>query len=177
MNGIPKEGENIRAWYQRTTGRSRWIVAWSVLLVLPLGIALYEWLPQSVHAKLQVFNGAYTIPAAAAIWIYAFVYLFLVPSREAGFVSVESVQRCETLIRDAVEKKVPEYWERDVKPVLDTWNELGKRLEKRLDPATLDGLLDGLIELSRVGRPPDPLRGLGAFARNGPARVKKETPS
>lgn len=166
MDPIPKE--QVRAWYHRTTGRSRRIVAWSVVLVVPLGIFLYAKLPASVHATLQVFNGAYTIPAAAAIWIYAFVYLFLVPSREAGFMSVESVQRCEELIGRAIDEKLPYYWDRDVKPLIDSWQELGKRLEKRLDPATLDNLLDGLVQLSRLGgkdAPPDPAKALAAFGR------------
>lgn len=173
MDDIPEE--NVRAWYHRTTGRNRRIVAWSIILVIPLGIILYAKLPQSVHATLQVFNGAYTIPAAAAIWIYAFVYLFLVPSREAGFMSVESVQRCEKLIESAIDEKMPVYWERDVKPLLEAWKELGKRLEARLDPATLDNLLDGLVQLSRLGgrdQPPDPKKALAAFARKSPKEIQ-----
>jgi len=147
----------------------------------PIGIFLYLGLPQTVHAALQVFNGAYTIPAVAAIWIYAFVYLFLVPSREAAFRSVESVERSESLIRTLIEKELPGYWEKDVKPVLATWQKLGERLEARLDAATLERLLKGVEVAIEVSAPmpalpvaPDGRRGLGAFNHRPVAVPQKE---
>lgn len=172
-------GEPIREWYRKTTHLHGRLVAVSAFVVGPAGILLYTGLPQAVHAALQVFNGAYTIPAVAAIWIYAFVYLFLVPSRESGFRSVESVERSESLIERLVDEKLPAYWEKDVKPVLETWRKLGQRLEKRLDEPTLERIVTGLENMSELSAPPVPVlpdgrRGLGGFNHRHAPR-KEET--
>ena len=177
MNGT----QPIREWYRATTRVSRKCVAVSALVVGPAGILLYAGLPQTVHAALQVINGAYTIPAAAAIWIYAFVYLFLVPSRESGFRSVESIERSESLIEKLIDEKLPAYWGKDVKPVLDIWAKLGERLEKRLDAESLERILKGLEGMSEVAGPPhvavlpDSRRGLGGFNHRNVELRKEET--
>lgn len=168
----------IRLWYQATTRLSRRLVFWGAFVVGPLGLLLYAWLPQTIHAALQVFNGAYTIPAVAALWIYAFVYLFLVPSRESGFRSVESIERSEDLIRRMVEEKLPVYWERDVKPVLTSWQKLGQRLEDRLDESTLDRVIASLEVMVEVNAPVPANTvhgGLGASRKRSPVAAKEET--
>ena len=170
--------EGVRQWYARTTKPIRRGLAWAVVVTIPAAFLFFELAPHEVILKLQIFNGAVTIPAAAAIWIGSFVYLFLIPGREGGFRTVESTERMERLVREAVEQQIPKFFDEEVKPVLKTWKDLGEKLETRLTAETLDRLVEALEDFSTMGAPhpskippPRPLR----MARAAPPSEKGET--
>lgn len=96
--------ESIRQWYRKTTKKSMAWLIWAGV-VSSIGAAFfYVLVPQAVHLKLQVFNGAITIPVAGGIWIVSFILLWLVPMRETAFRSQESMERMESRIEERLKK-------------------------------------------------------------------------
>lgn len=116
--------EGVRAWYERTTRKWRKLLFASALGAVAISILFYFGASRDTHLALQVFNGAIVIPVAAAIWIAAFVYIFLVPNREVGFRSQEAIERTVEILDDAVEKKLS--------PAVAAWTRIGERIEKEL---------------------------------------------
>jgi hypothetical protein len=88
--------ESIREWYRKTTKKSLVSLWWAAFFSSIGAVLFYVFAPPSVHLKLQVFNGAITIPVAGAIWIVSFILLWLVPMRETAFRSQESMERMES---------------------------------------------------------------------------------
>lgn len=178
--GDGEKQETIRAWYDRTTGRARRWILLATAVSVPGGVWFFLTVPLPVMAVLQTGNGAVTIPVFAAIWTATFIFLFLVPSREGSFRSVESVERTETLVREVVEDRAPKVWDRDVKPVLDVWKKLGDRLEAKLDEEKLERLvtaLESMVCAPGTGGLPDVSAGMRAFRESRRAaaeRGKKE---
>lgn len=151
----PQKPEGIRAWYERTTKRIRKAIFWSSVWALLGSVVFYFAVSEGVTHRLQIFNGAIVIPVAAAIWIAAFIWMFLLPSREAGFRSQEAIERAIALLSDAIDRrvtpamsavervagKIEEAIDRGaiskaeavihqrVVPAADAWNRLGQRLE------------------------------------------------
>ena len=85
--------ESIRQWYQRTTSKARMSLVWVSAISIVFGVLFFLYAPLKLAQFMQTANGAVTIPIAGGIWIAAFVYIFLVPSREVGFRSQESIEQ------------------------------------------------------------------------------------
>jgi hypothetical protein len=134
----PKEG--VRAWYNRTTGKWRKIIVVSTIGALLAGIVFFEYAPVSIISRLQIYNGAWTIPVAALIWILAFVYIFLVPSREVGFRSQEWIEAAVKILQKTISEEIA--------PAARVWTRIGERVEKEL-PAMLAEAREG-IQLVRT---------------------------
>lgn len=99
-----EKAEPIRDWYRRATRRAMRAVAWSSIALLVGAVALFFTLSGDATLRLQVFNGAYTIPVAALVWIVAFTVIWLVPMRELGFRSQESMERLEARLGERVDR-------------------------------------------------------------------------
>lgn len=126
--------EPIRAWYLKTTRkalRSLWIVS---AISFVGAVLFYVLAPQSVHLKLQIFNGAIVIPAAGGIWIVSFILLWLVPMRETAFRSQESMERMEARFEERLKKAdaVIERMDRITKQVEDGKHPLLNRMEDHI---------------------------------------------
>lgn len=93
--------EGVRAWYDRTTRKSR--RAFVVATVVSLVIMTFMWLlaPMEVLTRLQTYNGALTVPLIGGLWIFAFIFQFLVPSREASFRGQEALEQGVELLVEA----------------------------------------------------------------------------
>jgi len=101
----PKEG--VRAWFQRTTSKSKKICAIASGCSGVLMAAMWIFAPTATLAKIQTFNGALTVPLFGGLWIYMFIYGFLIPSREASFRAQESLESGLELLTGAAK-----IWER-----------------------------------------------------------------
>lgn len=98
--------EPIRAWFERKTKRIRKAILWfSVVSVIGAIVAFFFMPPRAIET-LQVFNGAFVIPVGCAIWMLSFIFLFLLPSREAGFRSQEGIDEAREILSRAVDEKV-----------------------------------------------------------------------
>jgi hypothetical protein len=121
---VNEKQESIRGWYARTTSKVRHGLVWATIVTCLFALVFYFVAPHSVHLSLQIFNGAVVIPAAAAIWIAAFVYIFLIPNREVGFRSQEAIEQTVGLLRTALEGTVA--------PAAAVWKRIGQRVEVEL---------------------------------------------
>lgn len=103
----PVAPEGIRAWYERTTSKSR--TAFMVATAISFCIMALMWVFSSTVtlAKLQTFNGALTVPLIGGLWIFAFIFMFLLPSREASFRGQEALESVGGKIEKALEKALP----------------------------------------------------------------------
>lgn len=117
------EKESARGWYERTTRRWRTALIWATIIAICGAVALYSLASFSFLARLQTFNGAAVIPTAALIWILAFVYIFLVPNREVGFRSQESIEQTVETLKTTTER---------LEPVIAVWRRIGERFEREL---------------------------------------------
>jgi hypothetical protein len=134
-----KKGETIREWYHRTT--NKWIkglVGATVVALIAAGL-LYGLAQTPFLAKLQTFNGAFTIPIAGAIWLLSFVYIFLVPNREVGFRSMESFERMEDRLVVTIDQKLV--------PVIDVWTRVGESVEAEIKNGLIKEMRDAVSEL------------------------------
>jgi hypothetical protein len=116
--------ETIRQWYERTTKKWRMGLVWCTLIALVGAGVVYFIASFSFLARLQTFNGAMTIPIAGLIWLLAFVYIFLVPSREASFRSQEWIEAMVTIVERTVTEQVA--------PAALVWGRIGMRVEAEL---------------------------------------------
>lgn len=143
MNGQQKQGaekpESIRQWYQRTTSKARMSLIWVSAVSIIFGVLFFLYAPLKLAQFMQTANGAVTIPIAGGIWIAAFVYIFLVPSREVGFRSQESIEQTVEILNNAVENKI--------KPALETWLRIGSRVEAELNGGLMNQIKESIKEL------------------------------
>lgn len=127
--------ETIRQWYDRTTRNVRKAIIWATLVAFVFAGAMYGLASFSFLARLQTFNGAFTIPIAALIWMVTFVYIFLVPSREASFRGQEWIEAMVRLVEETVRTQVA--------PAAMVWRRVGERVEVEM-PLMLTDLRSGL---------------------------------
>lgn len=153
--------ETIRQWYKRTTDRWRRALFFATLAAIAAGAVVYMLASFHLLARLQTFNGALTIPISALIWILSFVYVFLVPSREVGFRSQESLEKSVELLEDAVEKKIA--------PAVEIWRKLGERVEKEFDAGFMDDFKSAVRELREAAAK------IQASAENSNGELKRFT--
>lgn len=136
-----KKGESVRAWYHRTTSGARKFLLYFSAIAIVAAIALFMLAPQSLHASIQQFNGAYIIPVAGGIWILGFLYIFLIPQREVGFRSQEFIESMSNSVRETIE--------REIVPAVAVWKRLGEKLEAEL-PTFMKRVDDGLLEMRQA---------------------------
>lgn len=68
-----RKAESVRGWYHRTTsGARKFLLVFSAIAICA-AVVLFLCAPQSLHASIQQFNGAYVIPVAGGIWILGFL--------------------------------------------------------------------------------------------------------
>lgn len=116
--------ETIRTWYRRTTRRAI-VSLWIVTSICTVGsVVFYVYAPSSLHLELQVFNGAVTIPVAAAIWIASFILVWLLPMRETAFRSQEAMERVDARLEDLDHR---------VRETLDRVDRVAEKAEAKLD--------------------------------------------
>lgn len=121
--------EGVRAWYDRTTKKARRSLVWATLVTMVAAVLIYIFAPHALHLKLQIFNGAYVIPAAGAIWIAAFMFIWLIPMRELSFRSQESIERTENRVQNALQNEII--------PAIQIWKRLGEKIERHVDSGLL----------------------------------------
>lgn len=116
-----EQKESIRQWYQRTTRSARKVVIYgmcvSVLAIMIMGL----FSSFGLLARIQTANGALTIPLIGGIWIFAFIFMFLVPSREASFRGQETMEKGVDLLKQAIDEKLG--------PAAEVWMRVGKKVE------------------------------------------------
>lgn len=121
--------ESIRQWYDRTTRKWRkflWCASVATLVVM--GVSFLT-LSTPTLAKIQTFNGALTIPLWGGLWILSFIFMFLIPSREASFRGQESLDATAGLIKDAINN--------ELKPVAGQWKKLAEQVQGELNGGLL----------------------------------------
>lgn len=119
----PKK-ETIREWYARSTGWAGKVIVFVTLCsFVTMGIM---WAMASLPAlqRIQTFNGALTIPLIGGVWIFGFIFMFLVPSREASFRGQESLEEMGEIVRAVISEKAA--------PAIEIWMRIGRRIEEEL---------------------------------------------
>jgi len=139
QQGQQQPQETIRQWYDRTTSKARMGLMWCCAISIVFGACFFAFAPLKLAQFMQTANGAVTIPIAGGIWIAAFVYIFLVPSREVGFRSQESIEQTQKILSDAVEKKI--------NPALEIWLRIGARVELELTNGLMDQIKGTIKDL------------------------------
>lgn len=127
--------EPIRAWYQRTTKRSR--TGFVVMTVVAVSIMAAMWIFAGLPtlSKLQTFNGALTVPLIGGLWIFAFIFMFLIPSREASFRAQEALEDGIGTMKKMIEENVvpaAKAFERVLLQIEKEYPEMRKRVEESL---------------------------------------------
>jgi len=123
-------GEPIRAWFERKTKKVRKAILWSSLVAVVGSPVAFMCMSDKAIATLQVFNGAITIPVSAAIWFAAFIFMFLLPSREAGFRSQEGIDEAKAMLAKAIDEKVG--------PAMDALRSVAGKVDKYLEDGVVD---------------------------------------
>jgi len=132
---MKEQKETIRQWYERTTTKMRRALIWATVFGAIGAVLLWTFASLPFLQRMQTFNGATIIPLAGGIWLFSFVYMFLVPSREAGFRGQESMDEAIKLMRIAVNEQL--------KPAADTWQRIGQQVEQEIK----DGIIRKAHEL------------------------------
>lgn len=115
--------ESIRSWWTKKTRRvTRALVVASVVSFVG-SLIFFKLAPPETVARLQVFNGAMTLPLGGALWLAAFIFQFLIPSREVAFRSQETLERTETRIQESV-NGLENFLKNDATPALETFKKL-----------------------------------------------------
>ena len=156
------ERENARDWYRRTTRNAIRSIAGATVVAAVAAVLGFVLVPHEYTLSLQVFNGAWTIPAFGGIWLAAFIFIWLIPMRELGFRSQECMERMEerliTFLDDA------KLFLTDARRVLDKIEAKTAEVDRMM--ATLDRIADSVE--------PDPILTAGELAelaaRNGGKR-------
>lgn len=172
--------ESIRAWYARKTGKAIFSVIVASLIVLFIGLVVWVFAADWFILKLQIFNGAITIPAAGGIWLVSFTLVWLLPMREVSFRSFEAMENTRLQIRKDLEtirdKATTEIQEakKEILAKVDEktkpWFELGERLNKRFGPDFMDRLDKALRTAGELSEPAGPPPGK-------PARIPLKIPA
>lgn len=121
--------ESIREWYDRTTRRMRRALIWASVCAAICGTLLWLLASFGTLAKIQTFQGAFSIPCVGGIWLLSFVFIFLIPSREVSFRSQEAIERTVELLESAIEGRIG--------PAVALWKRIGERVEREL-PAFIE---------------------------------------
>jgi hypothetical protein len=121
---LPESREGVRQWYERTTRNWRKALIWATVIAVAGAIPFFVLGNLPTFTRLQTFNGAIVIPLSAGIWIAAFVYIFLVPSREVGFRSQEWIEMAVTMMQKTIDEKIA--------PGTQVWMRIGERIEKEI---------------------------------------------
>jgi len=132
-NMVTREG--IREWYDRTTRFWRKGLIWATIVALIGAVIFYVLGSMGVFTRIQTFNGALTIPVGAALWMAAFVFIFLVPSREASFRSQEWIESMVSLVEKAIREQIA--------PAAKVWIRLGERMESEI-PGFIKDIREGI---------------------------------
>jgi hypothetical protein len=108
--------EGVRAWYNRTTKKSRRFFLIASCISACIMASMWGFASANTLARIQSFNGALTIPLVGGLWIFMFIFMFLVPSREASFRGQEALEKGIELLTGAVDvwKKVGLEVQRDL---------------------------------------------------------------
>jgi hypothetical protein len=116
MENKAKKAEGVRAWYERTTRKSRRTFIIATACTVTLMFLMWTLAPMSTLKRIQEFNGALTLPLFGGLWLYMFIFMFLVPSREASFRGQEALEEGIEFLRGAAEvwKKVGTDVEREI---------------------------------------------------------------
>lgn len=158
MENQSRQKESIRQWYERTTLKSKRILLWVGMASMILGVLSYCYSPYGFHVHLQTFNGAFTIPVAAGLWLVAFVVIWLVPMREVSFRGQDAFEDMQDKVNDLVG---------EVRSMIEQWRRIGDRVEKQLDSGLFDEARAAIREVKEFaapkGAPPSASRGLGVL--------------
>lgn len=138
-----KKAESVRGWYHRTTSGARKFLLIFSAVAICAAILLFVFAPQSLHASIQQFNGAYVIPVAGGIWILGFLYIFLIPQREVGFRSQEFIESMSNSVRDTLE--------REIVPAVAVWKRLGEKIEAEL-PILMKKVDEGILQIQESAK-------------------------
>lgn len=98
-----KDEKSIRAWWTRKTRKVGRMILLSSIVSMIGALLFFRYASPELVARIQSFNGAMTIPVAGAIWVAAFVFQFLIPSREVAFRSQETLERTEKRLTESLE--------------------------------------------------------------------------
>ena len=99
-----KKPEKIRDWYSKKTHWAIWSLLWSFIVVTVFSVVFFVLAPEWLILKLQLFNGAVSIPLYGALYMAAFILIWMVPIREVSFRSCEAGERMEERIDGGLEK-------------------------------------------------------------------------
>lgn len=130
-----EKAESIRDWYGRTTRKARKAFVWATVVSLSVMMGMWVMAPMASLSKLQTFNGALTVPLIGGLWIFAFIFMFLIPSREASFRAQEALEDgIGTLKKMTEEHVVPaaKTLERVLLQIEKEYPEMRKRVEEAL---------------------------------------------
>lgn len=131
--------ESIRLWYERTTSRARKAIFWATGISLVVMVVMWIVSPLVTLQRIQTWNGALTVPLLGGVWILSFIFMFLIPSREASFRGQEALEQMVDLMNETVSKKVD--------PAVVIWKSLGERIQAELDKGLLDDLKGAVKDL------------------------------
>lgn len=138
-----KKGESVRGWYHRTTSGARKFLLIFSAIAICAAVVMFVFAPQSLHASIQQFNGAYVIPVAGGIWIMGFLYIFLIPQREVGFRSQEFIESMSNSVRETLE--------REIVPAVAVWRRLGEKIEAEL-PIFMKKVDEGILQIQESAK-------------------------
>ncbi len=153
--------EGVRAWYNRTTKKSRRFFLIASCVSGCVMAAMWGFGSMQTLARIQSFNGALTIPLVGGLWIFMFIFMFLVPSREASFRGQEALEKGIDLLTGAVDvwKKVGLEVQRDlpimmqkVDKALDELKLTAKSIEEaaKKNESFIEGAKPALESLKRI---------------------------
>lgn len=134
----PVQSEPIRAWFERKTKKIRKAIIWSSGLAVIGSVVSFLFMPDKVIATLQVFNGAMTIPVFGGIWMVSFIFMFLLPSREAGFRSQEGIDEAKQVLAKAIDEKVG--------PAMDRISLVASRINAYMDGGIVEDIQSAVRE-------------------------------
>jgi hypothetical protein len=138
--------ESIRQWYERTTRNSSIWLAIATVVSLSIMTLMLLFAPLPILSRMQTGNGALTIPLVGALWIFAFIFKFLVPSREASFRAQETLEGGIDFLRKLVEEKVV--------PAVEVWHRVGLRVEQEY-PAVKEKVEAMVLEFKETAKKVD----------------------
>lgn len=135
-----EQREGIRQWYERTTRNWRKALIGSTFIAVIGAIVFWCLGSLNLFSRIQTFNGATVIPIGAGLWMAAFVFIFLIPSREAGFRSQEWIELAVATLQKTIREEIA--------PGARVWTRIGEKIEKEL-PEMIKEAREG-IELVRA---------------------------
>ncbi len=141
MTELKEKPESIRDWYERTTRKARRALVWATAMSFSVMGGMWLLADLTTLQKLQTFNGALTVPLIGGLWIFSFIFMFLVPSREASF-------RAQEVLEDGV-STLHKLVEQQVLPVVKVWERVGLRIEKEY-PELRQRLEESVADLKKT---------------------------